>query len=117
MTVLQLSENKLCLLPPCDDLLVMNGGQRSPSQTDSLACGPDLMSRVQFVLLNCRQESTCISYHAEWKRFQSFVETLSTQNQDLPLNPVFAFLLHLADLGFAYSSVKVYLAVVVAHHP
>lgn len=87
------------------------------SQTHCMTCGSELMTCINSVLLNCRKESTCASYHAKWKRFQSFVGNFWAQSQGAPLGSVFAFCLHHVNSGLTYSSTEVYLATIMAYHP
>lgn len=75
-----------------------------------------MTQRIEDVLLNSRKPTTRQSYAKKWDRFTAFRDSWTGEGTS-PLRIIFAFLLHLLDEGLAYSSLRVYLAAISAHHP
>ena len=73
-------------------------------------------ARILHVLEAALKPSTRKAYKAKWKAFRQFTSTRGISPNTCPINLIFDFLIQLADKGLSFSSIKVYLAAISAHH-
>lgn len=84
--------------------------QSMDDQSHSLSC------RISEVIHNSRKLSTRISYGRKWHRFSQWLLQARNFLSSVGLSTIFEFLLSLKDSGLLHSSIRVYLAAILAYH-
>lgn len=95
---------------PCRSFL----NNSNTSETDRLAPGLIFSSCVAEVVLNSQKPSTRRSYRSKWEKYFSYLKVSSLLCSTL--QNVLDFLLLLKDSGLSFSSIKVYMSAISAHH-
>ena len=83
------------------------------SETDAVEDSPAIRDIVD----RAWKPSTKILYWHKWRAFLSFVNSKNLPAVPVSLKTLLTFILHLFHLGLAHSTLKVYIAAVVAYQP